>query len=255
MASGTSPLLDDDRVKAVLNELHLHAATQIATIRRNVTQAVQGDDGAIARYVDAFRSLAAVLISTAPHDPEAALHRSLLENAAGEALYSDWRGTVDRADAVALDAVNRLRVATGRPLLQPPSPGARFGHSEATPEVVLRGVRRHLNHDQHEADLARLRDLFALSDRELGELFGVRPQAVAQWRANGVPAARRAKLAVLMALSDLLERKLKRERVAGLARRPAAAYEGRTMLQMISDGDENQLLDLTRDSFDWTRAA
>jgi hypothetical protein len=70
-----------------------------------------------------------------------------------------------------------------------------------------------------------------------------------------VPAERQEKLAALLALCDVLERKLKRDRIAGVARREAAAYGGHTMLQMIADDRHRELLESVRDAFDWSQPA
>ena len=91
----------------------------------------------------------------------------------------------------------------------------------------------------------------ALSKTELGRLFGVTRQAVDGWHLHGVPAARQAKAATVAAIVDLLSHRLKRERIPGVARRPARAYGGLTMLEMIERDRHEELLELTRRSFDW----
>jgi DNA-binding transcriptional regulator YdaS (Cro superfamily) len=103
--------------------------------------------------------------------------------------------------------------------------------------------------------LDEIQDVFALSGTELGRLFGVSRQAVDQWRARGVPAARQEKAATVAAAGDLLRRSLKPERIPGVARRPAVAYGGLTMLEMIERDRHRELLDLVRASFDWATAA
>jgi hypothetical protein len=97
--------------------------------------------------------------------------------------------------------------------------------------------------------------VFQLSKSELARLFGVTRQAVDGWLAHGVPGERQEKLATLLALADLLERKLKGERIPGVARRRADAYGGRSMLELIAEDRHRELLDLTRTSFDWSAAA
>ena len=119
----------------------------------------------------------------------------------------------------------------------------------------LRRVRFYLNHPDGEHPLRRLMDEFELSKTELGSLFGVRRQAVDQWLERGVPAERQEKVQTLLAITDLLERKLKPGRLAGAARRPADAYGGKTMLELISEDRHRELLELVRDSFDWASAA
>jgi DNA-binding XRE family transcriptional regulator len=90
-----------------------------------------------------------------------------------------------------------------------------------------------------------------LSETELGRLFGVSRQAVAQWRERGVPSNRMAKLTTVVSICDLLRHSLKAERIPGIARRPATAYGGLTMLEMIERDRQDELQAEIRRSFDW----
>ena len=94
-------------------------------------------------------------------------------------------------------------------------------------------------------------ETFELSETELGRLFGVSRQAVGQWRERGVPSNRMAKLATVAAICDLLRHRLKPERIPGIARRPAQAYGGRSMLEMIERDRQDELQAEIRRSFDW----
>jgi hypothetical protein len=96
---------------------------------------------------------------------------------------------------------------------------------------------------------------FQLTDTELARLFGVRRQAIPQWRRRGVPGARQEKAAALASIADLLARNLKRERIPGIARRPASAYDGLTMLEMVERDRHLELLERVRRSFDWASTA
>jgi hypothetical protein len=99
--------------------------------------------------------------------------------------------------------------------------------------------------------LDEIAETFALSETELGGLFGVRRQAVSQWRARGLPGARQEKAATVAAIGDLLRHRLKLERIPGIARRPARAYGGLTMLEMVERDRHGELLMEVRSSFDW----
>lgn len=103
--------------------------------------------------------------------------------------------------------------------------------------------------------LDQIRDTLALSETELGRLFGVRRQAVTQWRERGIPGRQQAKAATLAAICDLLTHMLKRERIPGIARRPAAGYGGLPMLEMIERDRHDELHGLIRRSFDWASTA
>ena len=91
-----------------------------------------------------------------------------------------------------------------------------------------------------------------LTETEVGALFGVRRQAIGQWRARGLPSARQEKAASVAAICDLLAHQLKPERIPGVARRPARAYGGLTMLEMIEADRHEELRGLITRSFDWT---
>ena len=96
---------------------------------------------------------------------------------------------------------------------------------------------------------------FGLSKSELGRLFGVSRQAVDQWRVRGLPSNRQEKAATVAATADLLSHQLKAERLPGIARRPAAAYGGSTMLEMIARDRHRELLEGVRRTFDWSTTA
>src|SRR5207244_6654244 len=94
---------------------------------------------------------------------------------------------------------------------------------------------------------------FGLTKTELGRLFGVSRQAVDQWRVRGLPGDRQEKAATVAATADLLSHQLKSERLPGIARRPARAYGGMTMLEMIERDRHGELLERGRAAFDWSR--
>lgn len=107
-----------------------------------------------------------------------------------------------------------------------------------------------------EPPLTRVRRLFDLNTAEIADLFGVKRQAVEQWERNGdVPAARREKLANLLAVGELLERKLSPGRLPLVARRRADVYGGLTMLDMVRADRDNELRTLTGQAFDWSGTA
>jgi transcriptional regulator with XRE-family HTH domain len=104
--------------------------------------------------------------------------------------------------------------------------------------------------------LFRVKDLFGLTNSEMAGLFGVKRQAVDQWEHGGeVPAARREKLANLISVGELLERKLSPGRLPLVARRGAGAYGGITMLDMVASDRDAELRDLTERAFDWSGTA
>src|SRR3954471_562101 len=96
---------------------------------------------------------------------------------------------------------------------------------------------------------------FELLEPELGRLFGVSRQAVGQWRERGVPSNRMARVTTVAAICDVLSHQLKGERIPGIARRSADAYDGLSMLEMIRRGREDELLRMVWRSFDWASPA
>ncbi len=99
--------------------------------------------------------------------------------------------------------------------------------------------------------LDEISDALGLTETELGRLFGVSRQAIGQWRERGIPSSRQAKAATIASICDLLTHSLKPERIPGIARRPAAAYGGLSMLEMIERDRHEQLHAKARRSFDW----
>lgn len=180
-----------------------------------------------------------------------------LETAAAEAPFGPWTARFPLEEAVALDLASRVRQLIGLQALALAPADHCVGEivDDLTARRFLRRVRFHLNHPDDEHPVRRLMDALGLSKTELGALFSVRRQAIDQWLARGVPAERQEKVQTLIAIADLLERKLKPGRLAGVARRPADAYGGKTMLELIAADRHRELLELVRESFDWASAA
>jgi hypothetical protein len=63
------------------------------------------------------------------------------------------------------------------------------------------------------------------------------------------------RVTTVAAICDLLGHQLKPERIPGVARRPADAYGGLSMLAMIERCREDELLRKIRRSFDWASPA
>jgi transcriptional regulator with XRE-family HTH domain len=104
--------------------------------------------------------------------------------------------------------------------------------------------------------LLRVKDLLGLTNSEVADLFGVSRQAVDQWELSGeVPTARREKLANLLSVGELLDRKLSPGRLPLVARRSADAYGGLTMLEMVASDRHSELREITERAFDWSGTA
>jgi DNA-directed RNA polymerase specialized sigma24 family protein len=109
--------------------------------------------------------------------------------------------------------------------------------------------------DRSVSPLEEVIAVFDLSYTDAGRLFGVTRQAITQWLAEGVPAERQSKVVTVAQVATLLRHYLVPERIPGIARKPAEQYGGRSMLEMIATDEHEELLGLTRRSFDWSTSA
>jgi hypothetical protein len=102
--------------------------------------------------------------------------------------------------------------------------------------------------------LERVMRTWGLSRTELGTMFGVTRQAVSRWLDDGVPADRAVAVADVEAITDLLERYLKRERIPAVVRRAAPRLGDQSLLALTAAGHHAEALRLTREMFAFTDA-
>jgi hypothetical protein len=266
---------EPERVRSALRQLK--DGRLLASLGDPLERALRGSDPATREYVRGYRELTTCLLVNAHR-----IHQDLvvitdegevalvdgngqparapigaLENGAAEAPFTPWVARYELADAVGLDLTSRVRVLLGDRALNLPATANGWAPvgDDLDAQRFIRRVRHFLNNPEARHPLHRIADAFGLSKTELAGLFGVRRQAVDQWLARGVPPDRQEKVATLDAVVDVLERKLKPGRLPGVARRPAAAYGGETMLDLIRQDRHRELLDLVHTSFDWATAA
>jgi DNA-binding XRE family transcriptional regulator len=266
-----------ERVRRALRELD--GGELLPALGAELERALKGSDEATRQYVRCYHALTLrvldqghqarpdVVVRTADGhialvDVKGTPRRApveALESASAEAPFGPWAARFPLEEAVALDLVSRVCQLIGLKALELAPADAGVGDvldvDDLTARRFVRRVRFHLNHPDEEHPLRRLMDAFELSKTELGSLFGVRRQAVDQWIERGVPSERQEKVQTLVAICDLLERKLKPGRLAGVSRRVADAYGGKTMLELIAADRHGELLELVRESFDWASAA
>lgn len=101
--------------------------------------------------------------------------------------------------------------------------------------------------------LDRFTTVWQLSDAEAARAFGVSRQALSKWRRDGIPAERMPALADLDAATDLLERRVKRERIAAVVRRPAESLGGRSLLETVHSGGHAEVRHAVSSMFDLRR--
>jgi DNA-binding XRE family transcriptional regulator len=176
----------------------------------------------------------------------------LLDAEALEAPFSSW---ITKTNDVGLGAcaalIQKMREIT--PGLHPIALAVNaLPHWEQS-DSQIRAFRRHVSAALNESDpaLERIRHVFDLSLTQLGGLFGVSRQAVTQWLETGVPEDRLEKVATVASIADLFEYRLRTERIPGVVRREAAAYDGLTALEMIKENRQDELLASVRSSFEW----
>ncbi|HSL57784.1 MAG TPA: hypothetical protein VK866_08075 [Acidimicrobiales bacterium] len=102
--------------------------------------------------------------------------------------------------------------------------------------------------------LERVMRRWQLSRAELGALFGVTRQAASKWMVSGVPAERSAQVADIEAITDLLVRYLRTERIPAVVRRRVERLGGRSLIELVAAGRSNEALHLTRQMFAFTDA-
>jgi transcriptional regulator with XRE-family HTH domain len=243
---------DPERVRRALADF---APDLIEGLDVQLAAALAGSPGSTREYVLLWRRLAARLLAGAQTvSPNGAAELILVEDASTQAPFGGFASEYGLGQGVALELTSQIREKLGLTRLPANSPAEAGTFDELTIRRFLTRARMALNQPDGDV-LSRLMNSFQLSKTDLAELFGVRRQAVDGWLRKGVPGERQEKLHALVALADLLERKLKPGRLPGVARTPADAYGGLTMLEMIEQDRHRELLALVRQSFDWSTAA
>jgi hypothetical protein len=264
-------VLDGIDMEDVLRAVDASAPGLRRRLGATLGDALRGRSAGVKRYVAAYGELVEALLASA-HEarPELVVRDDvgeycvaypggcsrapveLLRSFAAYAPFSTWVQVKGLGAGVELDLVARLRALL--PGAQPlPLPArASLPRYGGDAEALLRFTRLVAEAQQSErSDLERVRAVFGLSITELGALFGVTRQAAGLWLSDGPPAARRAKAATAAAIADLLAHRLKPPRVPGIARRPAPAYGGRSMLEVMAADEHEWLLESVRRSFDY----
>jgi hypothetical protein len=269
-----SLLTDDPEIAA--KDLDASAGDLIEELDRSIPRALGGQAGAVRAYVRAWRGLSSRCLRLA-HDtlPDLVLEteggelllvdvkrartpiaKQLLDSLAVNAPFSSWVTRFGSGRGAAVFLVDELREAIPTLSPLPIETDTGLPHWAIDREDYSRFARHvWLEIQQEQSLLQRIETVFDLSFTELARLFGVRRQAISQWLDDGLPAARQSKALVVAQVVDLLERNLLPARIPAVARTPASAYGGRSMLDMIAEDRHEELLEKVRDSFDWSATA
>lgn len=94
--------------------------------------------------------------------------------------------------------------------------------------------------------LGRIRKAFALTRTDVARLFGVTPEAVIKWERNGVPARRLAEIDRCFQLAEMMQRRLRPDRLPALVRTPAPDFGDRTVLEVIAESGTQPVFDYMR---------
>lgn len=117
----------------------------------------------------------------------------------------------------------------------------------------LRELTDELDREVRSEPLERFMELWGLSGAEAARAFGVSRQAFAKWRDGRLPADRAGAVADIATATDLLDRKVKRERIPAVVRRPAEAVGGRSLYDVACAGEHAAVLEAVRAMFDLRR--
>lgn len=213
-----------------------------AEVLRWLPHALEGDERATRRYARAWRKLVRTLSREQPDAPTSTV--AVLDHFALTAPF-DPEGPLRALASVATAIIPGMEVTT----TVPAQGAARAADYRRFSNVVLSELA------DPGSGIERLVHTWHLSITDVGRLFGVSRQAVQQWLDDGVPGARRAKLAGILEIADLLERNLLPERIPGVVRTPAEAFGNLSMLEAIAVGRHVELLEHVRRSFDWAWSA
>lgn len=125
--------------------------------------------------------------------------------------------------------------------------------AEAHDSAWIRSVVTLLDQSLQKSPLERIITLWNLTGTEAGQLFGVSRQAIGQWLEAGPPIDRAAAIAALADATDILARRLKRERIPVVVRRPAASTGNRSLMDLAADGQHEHVLATVQSMFDLRR--
>lgn len=225
----------------------------VAALDRIMPEVVSGEVRSVIRryalYTDeAVRALTSLPTLTPTAFPPAAVLQQLLH---GETARLPWAApSLDGRGAVAF-LVDRLRGATaGLPI--------QYGQVRSDVDVgQFNWFIKSLAEVQYELEravpLRRAMTTLDLSTTDVGELMGVKRQAVDKWLLAGPPPDRLEKIGALAELADLLRYRLRDGMAPIVVRR--AFDDGRTMLELVADNDHLELVQRVRESFDYSTVA
>lgn len=125
--------------------------------------------------------------------------------------------------------------------------------AEAPDQDWLRAVTDHLDAKLQAGELECFLSAWDLSLAEAAEAFGVSRQAVSKWKQSGVPADRMPALLDLVSATEMLQRRVLRERIPAVVRRSADSLGGRSLLEMAQAGEHKEVREAVTRMFNLRR--
>lgn len=225
-----------------------------AALDRVMPLVAHGDRMAVRRYlayVDEAASALTALPEREPgHLPPAAVVCTMIRQ---DAVGLRWLAPSLDGPGVVMVLVDRLRGFAG---------GLPQECGRVSRDVDVHAFRRFakevaegMQQREQASPLRRAMEILDLSSGDVAGLMGVKRQAVDKWLLAGPPPERTTKVAAIAEIADLLRHRLREGLPPAVVRRPADAYGGRSMLDVIADDEHEWLLGSVRDSFDFHRVA
>lgn len=119
--------------------------------------------------------------------------------------------------------------------------------------VWVRDLVDALDREVRTAPLDRLTILWDLSNAGAARIFGISRQAFAKWLTSGPPADRADDVAAIDDITTVLDRYVKRERIAAVVRRPSPKFGDQSIIERLEAGDYEETAGLVRSTFDLRR--
>ena len=213
-----------------------------------------GDRAAVRRYWMFVHEAARVLATLSARDPDVLPPSGVvLELLRRDVAELPWVAPSADGIGLVMVLVDRLRgLLAGLPhqcvRARPDIDEHRFGW-------FMKSIAEVEYEQERSSPLRRAMTTLSLTSSDVARLMGVKRQAVDKWLLAGPPADRCRKVAAIAEVADILRYRLREGLPAAVARRPADAYGGRTMLELIEADEHEWLLGSVKESFDYARVA
>lgn len=156
-------------------------------------------------------------------------------------LQSQWgaveRPVPDKAISVDVEEINPARMADV------------IVHTYKYDERWLGRFADQLHKRLPSVSLTKVIRVWNLATHEAAAGFDVSCEMLEQWIKEGVPGDRMERLSEVAAATDVLLHYLKAERIPAVVRKPIKRLDGRSLLDLYSDGKSGQVLEQCRSMF------